>query len=116
MTDTQKQLVGRYFELKQIERDAHKECIDILSTLSSLAPHKVGEIITWTEKNTHNERSAVLTAIVPLISYYGDEGLTYKYDFKPINKDDGTVCINLVYPFASDYTWTGAIHPSFLDK
>ena len=120
MTDKEKELLQEYNLYKEAENEARRNAEDVKQRLAALAPHKVGEIIKWTETNRikrvglwnpkveklpDKERVAVLTRVDVWI-YQND--VSYNYDFSPINKD-GSISVNHCYP-RSDYEWTGEIH------
>lgn len=78
----------------QIEVNHHK--------LSTLAPHKIGEIVNIVT-GFHQYRSAVLTEIKTQV--YANK-LFYNYEFRPI-KVNGCLCQNKIYLLNEEYEWTG---------
>lgn len=77
----------------QIEVNHHK--------LSTLAPHKIGEIVDITSKRQY--KRAVLCEIKTQV--YADM-LFYNYEFRPL-KVNGCLCQNKIYLLKEEYEWTG---------
>lgn len=132
MTNEEKVLIDKYLGLKEAERETFKKSLDVLKELSALAPHKVGEIVKWTERKRKNigswlhpsfvelppvENRAVVTKVVADIWKWRDENaeLNYKYEFKPIKKN-GCVSSNLCHPNYDAIEWTGEIHKDYQNK
>lgn len=129
MTDKEKELAEKYLAYKLEEREAGRKELEVQNELSQLAPHKVGEIVKWTEVKQKRvggtfwkpvyqdlppvERRAVLTFVKAYVDRWRDcsVDLIYKYTFKPIKKDGG-ISQNGTYP-NRDYEWTGEIHKDY---
>ena len=126
---TKEELINSYVQHDKAEREEKEQKKLILKELEKLAPHKVGEIVTWNEKTTRRsggtmwnpeyetkaiEKAAVLTSVDPRIHIWsdGDVRFDYNYSFKPIKKD-GAISHNHVYVRGNDITWTGDIHYSY---
>lgn len=123
MTNEEKVLIDKYLGLKEAERETFKKSLDVLKELSALAPHKVGEIIKWTENKVRRvggsdwrpvykelppvERKAVLKTVKADIYIWHTTGgydFKYIYEFYPIKKD-GTISQQSCHP-NSNYEWT----------
>lgn len=123
MTREEKILVDKYFEHKKAEDEAKRNRLNTLKELEAFAPHKVGEIVKWTEYKEKNlgtwlypkivnlppvEKTAVVTRVTADVSQWRDEepSLRYKYEFRPTKKDGG-VSLNQCYPNKDAIEWTG---------
>lgn len=131
MSQQEREIRERFLEAKCKEEEARKEKSDCINELIALAPHKIGEIIEWTETNRkRNEgtswmprykslpdahREAVLTRVSISEFLLGmtsdDDDIRYIYEFSPIKKD-GDVSANSCHP-QKDFTWTGIIHEKY---
>ena len=126
MTQKEKILVDRYLDYEKTEEEARRNRLNTLKELALLAPHKIGEIIKWTEhkrKNTGSlfhpnyvdlpsvEKKAVVVHVEADIWQWKDDEPTlhYKYDFKPFKKDGG-ISSNMCYPNKDIIEWTGEIY------
>lgn len=127
MTEKERELAEKYLAFKQAEKEALMNANKTRNELSSLAPHKIGEIIKWREIKHKRvggtwikpiyedidcgERQGVLRRVEVLIENYKEIDVYYRYEFAAIKKDGG-VSANNVYP-RKDYEWTGEIHKDF---
>ena len=126
MTQEEKILVDKYLEHKKVEEEAKRNRLNTLKELAALAPHKVGEIVKWTEYKTKNlgtwlnpnyvdlppvEKTAVVTRVTADVWQWKDEepSLYYKYEFSPTKKNGG-VSSNQCYPNKDAIEWTGEIY------
>lgn len=131
MTNKEKELVETYFKYKDLEAENKRLAIETKKALSTLAPHKVGEIVKWTEHRHKNvgtiyhpktvdlgdrERKAVLVRVesLPDRTLKGAISLDYHYEFHPITKD-GSISKNGCY-VRGEYEWTGEIHESYKEQ
>lgn len=129
MTHDEKILVDAYLKYREAEKEAWRLANKTLNELSALAPHKVGEIVKWTECKKKNVGTwmkpvyedmppkdcyAVLTRVDAIIDVYADDKdkLYYRYEFKSIKKDGG-ISEKCVRVRAKDYEWTGDIHKDY---
>lgn len=130
MTEEEK-LAKLYLEYKEKEEEARRNANNTLDELAKLVPHKLGEIITWTEtgrrQNTGSfwnpsykelpdkSMKAVYVRVVPIVHRdYHDENkieVYFKYHFKAIKKDGGISAYETMP--TKDYTWTGEIHEQY---
>ena len=127
MTQQEKELVEKYLIFKKAEEDARRHRLDTLNELSAIAPHKVGEVVKWTEQKTKNvgtwlnpkyedlppvEKKAVVTCVTADVWCFmtdREPSLHYKHEFKPIKKD-GTISQNQCYPNMDAIEWTGEMY------
>ena len=126
MTKEEKILVDKYLFCKKAEEEARSSRLNVLKELAALAPHKVGEIVKWTEHKRKNlgtawhpnfvdlppvEKKAVVVRVEVDVWQWkdGDVTLTYKYEFKPFKKG-GCVSLNQCYPDKDIIEWTGEIY------
>lgn len=124
MNDVERELVTKFVananEIKKLT-DAQTS---IRAKLVEQAPHKVGDVVKWTETDRKQnvgsfwhpkykslpdrERKAIVTRVHPNI-YVSQPGelldFRYDYDFALIKKD-GTIGVNSVY-VPNGYEWTG---------
>ena len=132
MTDKEKELSEKYLAFKDAEQEARTKALEVQKELSQLSPHKVGEIVKWTEVNRKRvggtfwkpvyqdlppvERKAVLTFVKAYVDRWNDGtiALSHRYEFKPIKKDGG-ISQQHTHPNYG-YEWTGEIHRDFIDK
>lgn len=131
MTNKEKELVEAYFKYKDLVEENKRLSNETKKALCTLAPHKVGEIVNWTEHRYKDvgtichpkwvdlgdiERKAVLVRVEssPHRTYEGAISHSYKYVFHPITKD-GRISKNGCY-FGDDYEWTGEIHESYKEQ
>ena len=122
MTQEEKILVDKYLDCKKAEEEAKRNRLNALKELATLAPHKVGEVVKWTEHKRKNigtmwhpnfvdlppvEKKAVVTRVEADVWQWKDNEPTlhYKYEFRPFKKDGG-VSLNQCYP-NKDIEWTG---------
>ena len=132
MTNEEKILVEKYLGYKNVADEAKKNADGVIKELAALAPHKVGEIVKWTEHRRKNvgswlhpnyvelppvEKRAVVTKVVADIWKWKDTDatLTYEYKFRLIKKDGG-VSTNLCHPNYDSIDaieWMGEIHEDF---
>lgn len=113
------ELAQEYIKQTDEARRCQNRASVIKERMANLAPHKVGELITWHETGrTKNEGttwkpkfvnlpdrdvSAVLNKVDVYVSPQGD--VEFKYSFVLLKKD-GTPSCNTIYP-RHGYTWTG---------
>lgn len=126
MTQEEKILIDKYLVCKKAEKEAKSNSLNVLKELAALAPHKVGEVVKWTEHKIKNlgttwkpnivnlppvEKKAVVVSIKADIWQWKDNDatLTYNYEFRPIKKDGG-VSSNSCYPNKDIIEWTGEIY------
>ena len=128
----EEELARKYLEYKDKEKEARRNANNTLDELAKLVPHKLGEIITWTETGRKRnvggsfwhpkyedlpdkDFKAVLTKVVPIVNRsFRDSSkveLYYKYHFKAIKKEGGISAYE-TYP-NGNYTWTGEIHKDY---
>lgn len=125
MTHDEKILVDAYLKYREAEKEARRLGIKTLNELSALAPHKVGEIVKWTEckkKNVGTWMKPVYEdmppkdcyAVLTMVDVIADDKdkLYYRYEFKSIKKDGG-ISEKRVHIRAKDYEWTGDIHKDY---
>lgn len=99
MTKTEKQIVDLIEQLnRELEEVKNKQNL-AYDELSKLAPHQVGEIVTYYYK----KRRAVLTLVKATIMH---GNVLYTYEFNAIGKD-GIMMENKVKFYGLDYHWTG---------
>ena len=99
-----------------------KFIVQFRSEIAEQAPHKVGDIIKWTEKGhkknvgttwnpkfvdvSDRERKAAVNRVIPCIYFQNGQLMSFKYDYEFVAlKKDGTASKNSVYVF-STYEWT----------
>lgn len=127
MKQEEKILVDKYFDCKKAEEEAKRNRLNALKELAALAPHKVGEVIKWTEYKRKNvgtwinpksedlppvEKKAVVTSVTADVWCFMTDiepSLHYKYEFSPIKKDGG-VSLNQCYPNKDAIEWTGEVY------
>lgn len=126
MTQEEKILVDKYLDYKEAEQEARRNSLNVLDELAALAPHKVGEIVKWTEHKRKNigtmwhpnfvdlppvEKKAVVARVEADVWKWKDSEPTlhYKYEFKPFKKDGG-VSLNQCYPDKDIIEWTGEMY------
>ena len=126
MTQEEKILVEKYLDCKKAEEEAKRNRLNALEELAALAPHKVGEIVKWTEHKRKNigttwhpnfvdlppvEKKAVVARVKVDVWQWKDNELklTYNYEFRPTKKDGG-VSLNQCCPNMKDIEWTGEIY------
>lgn len=129
MTREEKILVDKYLDCKKAEEEAKKNRLNALKELAALAPHKVGEIVRWTEYKRKNlgtwmhpnfvdlppvEKNAIVVNVEADVWQWEDSDakLTYKYEFSPFKKDGG-ISSNKCYPNKDIIEWTGEIHKNY---
>lgn len=132
MTEKERELAEKYMALTEEAKAAKERANDTLRELANLAPHKIGEIIRWTETGrtkSHGtlwnrvyeelpdkERFAVLVSI-EVQTYFlsrkleNNSEILYNYSFHEIKKDGG-VSKNVCNPWRN-YQWTGEIHKDY---
>lgn len=132
MTNEEKILVEKYLGYKNVADEAKKNADCVIKELAALAPHKVGEIVKWTEHKRKNigswlhpsfvelppeEKRAVVTKVIADVWKWKDEKaeLNYKYEFKLIKKD-GCVSTNHYRPNYDSIEWTGEIHKDYQNE
>ena len=126
MTQEEKILVDKYLVCKNAEEEAKKNRLNALKELATLAPHKVGEVIKWTEHKRKNigtmfhpnfvdlppvEKKAVVARVEADVWKWKDNDATlyYKYEFRPFKKDGG-ISSNQCYPNKDIIEWTGEMY------
>lgn len=126
MTQEEKILVDKYLDYKKAEKEAKRNSVKILKELEAFAPHKVGEIVKWTEYKKKNlgsifhpnfvdlppvEKKAVVARIEVNVWDWEDDDvkLTYLYEFRPFKKN-GDVSLNQCYPNRDSIEWTGEVY------
>lgn len=126
MTQEEKILVDKYLVCKIAEEQARRNKLNVLKELAALAPHKVGEVVKWTERIRKNlgtmwnpnyvdlppiEKKAVISSVEAVVWQQKDNDatLTYRYEFRPIKKGGG-VSLNQCYPNKDIIEWTGEIY------
>lgn len=126
MTQEEKILVDKYFDCEKAEEEAKRNRWNALKELAALAPHKVGEIVKWTEHKRKNlgttwhpnfvdlppvEKKAVVSRVEVDVWKWKDNEptLRYKYEFSPIKKDGG-VSLNQCRPNKDAIEWTGEVY------
>lgn len=124
MTEQEKTLVKQYHDYLEKADKLKEKAESAKLELSKLAPHKVGEIIRWTQtgrtKNIGSgwlrqheplpdkDMAAVCTAVNVTI---WKETFFYDYVFSPLKKD-GSISNNRCYP-QSTFVWTGEYHENY---
>lgn len=125
MTKEERILVDKFLDFKKTEDEARRNIKMTLGKLEKFAPHKVGEIVRWTEHKRKNigsmwhpnfidlppvEKMAVVTSIEVNVwkPSNKDACLDFRYEFRPIKKD-GSISQNQCYPH-NEIKWTGEIH------
>ena len=124
MTQEEKILVDKYLDCKKAEEEAKRNRTKALEELAAVAPHKVGEIVKWTECTRKNigtawnpeivelppvEKIAVVSRVSANVWAYGNHiTLDYRYEFSPLKKD-GCISKNGCYP-RKGFVWTGEIY------
>ena len=128
MTQKEKELSEKYLGFKEAEDIARKNGIQVLRELSALAPHKVGEIIKWTEEKRKLvsgtiwrpvyeklppiEKKAVLTVVKASVHKWLDNNVSIRYEYQfSLIKKDGSVNQNGCHP--NNYEWTGEVHDDY---
>lgn len=131
MTPEEEKLAYQYLDYKDKEKEARDNAFETIKELAKLVPHKLGEIIAWTETGRKRnlgsywypkyedlpdkDFKAVLTEVAPLVHRsYRDNSkaeLYYQYHFKAIKKDGGISAYE-TQP-NEKYTWTGEIHKDY---
>lgn len=127
MTEKERELAEKYLAFKQAEKEALMNANKTQKKLSTLAPHKIGEIIKWHEVKRKRvggswmnpiyedidcgERQGVLRGVEALVYDYKGIEVHYRYEFAAVKKDGG-VSANNVRP-VENYEWTGEIHKEF---
>ena len=126
MRQEEKILVDKYLDFEKAEKEAKRNRLNTLKELAVLAPHKVGEIVKWTESQIKNlgsswhpnfvtlppiERKAVVSNVEASVWQWknNDVTLNYRYEFKPIKKDGG-VSANNCHPNKDIIEWTGEFY------
>ena len=126
MTQEEKILVDKYLVCKKAEEEAKSNKLNALKELAALAPHKVGEVVKWTENKRKNmgtswhpnfvdlppvEKKVVVVRVVAAVWHLTDSEPTlyYIYEFRPFKKDGG-VSLNQCYPNKDIIEWTGDIY------
>ena len=131
MTKQEELLAKTYLEHKDAEKRASERAQDCLEELKELSPHKVGEIIRWTEQERQKnvgswlypvfktvpakECSAVLTSVNVSVSTWSKLIVHYDYTFSPITKSGG-VSKTHCYVGQTHYEWTGEIHKNYIKE
>jgi hypothetical protein len=110
MTKKETEIVNRYFHYREEESKCVRAQQDALDELKQYAPHKKGEIVTWTSNK--DERMAVVTSIYPLVQskYPGVRTVKYLYSVNVITKA-GKLGRELAAPVDDDtFKWTGEFY------
>lgn len=131
-TDRMRKLVETIRECEQQRIDAIKRMVIAQKELSCLAPHKEGEIITYTKKGSLRRTGSFLRptivrsedkrvkAVLKRVDVYGvhDGYMLYRYTFHSV-KNDGSISqnkVNLSISETDGIEWTGEIHESYKEK
>lgn len=130
MTNEEKILVEKYLGYKNVADEAKKNADGVIKELASLAPHKVGEIVKWTEHKRKNigswlhpnflelppvENRAVVTKVIADVWKWENKDVTlnYNYEFNLIKKDGGISKQNCS---PTNYMWTGEVYKDYQNK
>jgi len=124
LNDVERELVERFVANANEIKKLNDAQVSIRAKLVEQAPHKVGDVVKWTETDRKQnvgsfwfpeykdlpdrERKAVVTRVHPdiYVSQSGELlGFRYNYDFALIKKD-GTIGVNSVY-VPEGCEWTG---------
>lgn len=126
LTQEEKILIDKYLVCKKAEEEAKSNSLDVLKELAALAPHKVGEVVKWTEHKIKNlgttwspkivnlppvEKKGVVVSVKANIWHWKDNDVTliYDYEFRLIKKDGG-VSLKQCYLNKDIVEWTGEIY------
>lgn len=123
MNEIKKKLVDEFvanaIEIKRLENEQKA----IQEKLIEQAPHKVGDVVKWTEKHRErnvgttwnpkyvkiadSERTAVVVKVRPNVWVYEGKLQSFGYDYVfHVLKKDGSIGVNQVY-VPQGYEWTG---------
>lgn len=119
MEDKVQELLERYRQARDREIAAEREKRELKKALADLAPHKVGDVVRWVERNIEVKfsyvgnrkpqfvlKKAVCSKVNAEIYSDGDEEkVRYSYNFN-ILKKDGTMGMVSTFP-RDEYQWTG---------
>lgn len=129
MKQEEKILAEMYLYNEKAEREARKNKANILRELAKFAPHKVGDVVKWTERKKRNagtwlypsyvmlppvEKKAVLSKIEVSVWKCGDKDAewSYHYEFRAFKKDGGLSQIGC-HPNSDTVEgveWTGEVY------
>lgn len=116
-TMTQQEIVRKYESNENELRRLRVENLSLLKELEAYAPHKRGEIVTWTESHMGKyippkgfskkiiEKKGVIVKVKPHI--YGENEVRFSYDFKAFKKDTNELSQMHSYPSNDKITYTG---------
>ena len=107
---TQQEIVRKYESNENELRRLRVENLSLLKELEAYAPHKRGEIVTWTESRGFTskkiiEKKGVIVKVKPHI--YGENEVRFSYDFKAFKKDTNELSQMHSYPSNDKITYTG---------